>query len=812
MRETGACFLLAFLLASPSQATAETSGVEAPSDFQRRVDDPASDPGPEGEADAAAAQVEAIDDGARTAGLDSSGRKRVEEIVVSARKRAELLEDTPVAVTVLGDTALRDSGVTRINQIQDLVPNMTFNPGLTGQAPQIRIRGVGTTTAETAFDPGVGFYVDGVFMARAVGQLLSTIDIQQVEVLRGPQGTLFGKNTVGGAVNVTTVKPKPTLEGFAFVRPGHYGSVVGRAMINVPLYEDRVATRLAVSTTQSRGYVYNSVRDEDLSDLNSTDFIGSVRILPIDDLTVDLSGQYSIAQTKARGGECRFVQPGALAGISNGFEQACREASSPFETREDSAQLNAVTSSGAWGVLEYDAGDVGPIDGMLLKSLTSWRRQTSRSRFDLDQSSYPAIQLSNAGGGSIYDGRGASTQRQIQQELQMNGDAWEDRIHFVTGFFGYWEKATTPTTVRAETDAFVTLTDNLIETDNFTWALYGQATADFTEWASLTAGIRYTSDRKSFDQEAWDPRTPDVPPATGSDEKTFTSWTPMATLALLAPQDWLVDTHVDHLMGYFTYSRGFKGGGFNAILQSQVGSLAPEPFDPETLDNFEIGVKAIGLDQILTVNLAAFYGKYDDIQVAQFITEVDPDGMVISRRVTQNAAEATTKGIEVEVFTQPFDHFIVTGNFGYVDARYDDYPDAENQLDASLINRAGETFDYVPDYQSFLSAQYSLEVGIFDESYLNGWLTPRLEWAYRARFHTVPPEVLQGWQRGYNLLNARLSYDFMDDRAQVAIWAKNLLDVAYFNESFAYVTTFGGISRFYQPPLTFGGEISYRFG
>lgn len=769
--------------------------------------------GEEDEIDAAAAQADAIREGEPTPGLNARARKRVEEIVVSARKRAELLEDTPVAVTVLGDTALREAGVMQINEIQDLVPNMTFVQGLSGSAPLIRIRGVGTTTAETAFDPGVGFYVDGVFLARAVGQLLDTIDIQQVEVLRGPQGTLFGKNTVGGAVNVTTVKPKPELEGFVFLRPGNYDSLVARGMLNLPIYEDIVMTRLAVSTKQSRGYVYNTLRDEYLSDQNSIDFLGSLRILPMDEITIDVTGQYSTMQTKSRGGECVYVEPGAVTGITPEFEPACRDVSGPFVTNEDSAQLNAVTSTGVWGVLEYAPGEVGPFEELRLKSLTSWRRQTSRSRFDLDASSYPAIQLSNAGGDSITDAS-SSEQRQIQQELQVNGSAWDGRINFVSGFFGYWEKADLPTTVRAETGAFVTLTENLINTDNFTWALYGQGTADFTDWLSLTAGIRYTSDRKSFDQEALNPLTPDIPPATGSDEKTFTSWTPMATLALLTPADWLAGTPVDHLMGYFTYSKGFKGGGFNAILQSQVGSLDPQPFDPETLDNFEIGLKTIGFDQMLTVNIAAFYGKYDDIQVAQFVTSLDPDGMVTSQRITQNAAEATTKGVELEVFSQPIDGLVITGNFGYVDARYDDYPDAENQIDTSIINRAGETFDLTSKYQSFLAVQYSFEIDVIDvadTTYLNGWLTPRLEWAYRDHFHTVAPEVTAGVQRGYNLVNARLSYDFLDNRAQVAIWGKNLLDVAYFNESFAYVTTFGAVSRFYRPPLTFGGELSYRF-
>ena len=185
--------------------------------------------------------------------------------------------------------------------------------------------------------------------------------------------------------------------------------------------------------------------------------------------------------------------------------------------------------------------------------------------------------------------------------------------------------------------------------------------------------------------------------------------------------------------------------------------------------------------------------------------------MVVSQRVTQNAAKATIQGFEAEAWVQPIDGLVFTGSFGYLDARYDEYSGSESQMTSAPIDRAGETFDQSPQLQSFVSAQYSFGIDIAADSLLNGWLTPRLEWAYRDRFHTVAPEVRQGFQAGYNLLNARLSYDFLDDRAQVAVWAKNLLDEAYFNQTFAYVTTFGGVSRFYEPPLTFGGELSYVF-
>lgn len=177
----------------------------------------------------------------------------------------------------------------------------------------------------------------------------------------------------------------------------------------------------------------------------------------------------------------------------------------------------------------------------------------------------------------------------------------------------------------------------------------------------------------------------------------------------------------------------------------QAGSITPDPFDPETIDNFELGVKAIGFGRLLSVNLALLYGDYQDIQVTQFETTVDPDGQITSRRVTQNAASVSTKGVEVEVFTQPFDGLQIAANLGYLDAKYDDFPDAENQLTGEIINRGGQPFRGVSPFESFVSG---LPVSAGDGSSVNGWLTPRIEWAYRAGYNASWAETLPRTNRG----------------------------------------------------------------
>ena len=739
---------------------------------------------------------------------------QIEEIVVQARKRDELLEDTPVSVTALSESTLRQAGITRVDQIQELVPNMSFLQGFAGsQAAQIRLRGVGTSAPSPAFDPGVGFYVDGVFLSRAQGTLVNVVDVQQIEVLRGPQGTLFGKNTVGGAVNLTTIKPGPGLEGFVFLRPRNFGGLDTRVMLNVPVgagwLRDRLFARAAFASSTSRGYVFNVYRDEEVSNEGALSFLGSVRFLPHEDVTLDVSGSWAKDADAARGGQCVFVQETPLTPLVPGYARACAE-TEPFVAGANLNQQNDVSNYGLWAVLEWQAGDGLGLTDVSLKSLTSWREQTVRFRTDLDGSPLDVVDSLQSGGGPRDGTPGDASQ--VQQELQLNASTWDGRLNFVTGFFSFWEDSFSGITLSAVPLGDAGTTNSAITSDNFTWALYAQGTADLTDWLSLTAGLRYTSDRKAIDQRNTTPLIPDSPTTGGSDARTFQSWTPMGSVALLAPDSWLGDTPIEHLMTYFTYSRGFKGGGFNAVPQPVPGAETPTPFGPETLDSFEIGLKTISFDQRITANVALFYGIYDDIQVTTQRTVTDDDGNLVVQRSTLNAAKATSKGVEVEVQARPAAGFLISGTLGYLDARYDRFPNALSDLTGGVIDRSGQTFNNAPEWQTFLSAQYSFPATVGGPSWLDGWVTPRVEWAYRDGFHVLGPEVLPTVQSGYHLINARLSYDFLDDRAQIALWGKNLTDRSYIDDGLSLTSAFGSVQRWFRPPRTFGAELSYHFG
>ena len=803
----------------------------APSKYLESIEERGSVGGVETEADAEAAQAERAASGGPTPGLDRRATQQVEEIVVQARRRDELLEDTPVSVTALDQSSLREIGATRLDDIQQLVPNLEFAQNLDGQSAGVFIRGVGQSDSALAFDPGVGLYIDGVYLARSFGSLIDLVDIQQVEVLRGPQGTLFGKNTVGGAINITSVKPHEELEAFAMVRAGNRDTVETRATLNLPLVDDLLYSRFAIASNNTRGHMYNTFLDEYWSNTQSLSFLGTLRFLPLDDVTFDITGTWSRNRSRGLGARCIAVQEsadpalaGLLASFYPGYLEECGE-DTPYRFQANTRGISDVESYGVWGTGVWSLGELGPLEDFALKSITSWRQQVTRLRQDPDYQSFPIIIRNLIGGDDPLGLDGEPNQaQQIGQEFQAIGSGFDGRLNFVTGLYMFWETASEGDAIQAlrfQADGSPGVPNGTfvapIDKDDWSWALFAQATWDVVEWASLTGGLRYTEEKKGLSKFQSNPLTPEAPPSVDADSSAiYTAWTPMASLALTLPDDRLPD-RLDHLMGYFTYARGFKGGGFNAIAGNQVpaGQTATtlEPFAPEFLDSWEVGFKTIALDQSLTFNASFFLSQYDDIQVVagDLIPGPNPEDLPQVLRIVQNAAKATIKGAEFEVQSRPFEGLVLTGSAGLLDARFDDYPGAQNALTSQDMNRAGESLNNSPALQTHVSIQYSFPLDAPGPAWLDGWLTPRLDWYYQSSVHYAGPEIVDLTQGGYNQLGARLSFDFMDDRAQVALWGMNLTDKTYYAGGFTTATFKGTVHQLTAPPISFGGELSYRF-
>jgi iron complex outermembrane receptor protein len=502
-------------------------------------------------------------------------------------------------------------------------------------------------------------------------------------------------------------------------------------------------------------------------------------------------------------------EDGPVASLFPNLFPACR-ATSAFSWSAEAPGLSDIETAGTWGVLNYNIGNAGVFENLSLKAIGSWNHQTTRLTFDVDGTDQFVTYLSTAGPPPLSGSPGPAQQE--SGEVQLNGGALDGKLVFVTGLFAQWEEGLDDRSTIVGPPLTTASSRSTAMINNWTWAPYLQTTANVTDWLSITGGVRYTQDNKGLTLTQSNPLTGAVIFPTTSDSKLFEKWTPMASIASTLPADLLPDW-TDHLMAYFTYSQGFKGGGFNSLPGAMVvGDTKPSlaaPFQPETLNNYEIGFKSILLDKRVTLNTALYYGHYDDIQKISVVTMGEGQNISV-QRITENAATATIKGIEVELTALPIERLQVTSNIAINDTAYDSFPAAISDFDNSLINRAGQSFNYVPQFTSFAAIQYSWPIE-GDAVIAKGWITPRFEWYYQSKMHLNGPEIAASNQVGYNLLNARLSYDFWDDHAQVALWGKNLADQEYMVYSTPTVSTFGTVVNFTGLPRTWGAELSYRF-
>jgi len=771
---------------------------------------------------------------------------QLEEIRVVARKREEPLEETPLSVTPLGQHLLEDAQVRQLDQVQDMVPNMTWNTGFSGVQGAISIRGVGKGAEDIVFDPGVGIYVDGILLSRDIGQLLPMLDVQQLEVLRGPQGTLFGKNTVGGAVNVRTVKPHNAFEAAAQIEYGNFYSLRTRATVNVPLIDEKLFARVNWASDQSEGYTHNTLLEQDASDRGLHAVMASLRALPHERLTLDVAGSWSRDHTHSRGGECVPLGTGVAAaaaslfipGFAAALPAACAASSAngPFRFEASEFGIADVESYGVWGTIAADLGTYGIVEELVVKSITAWRQQIPRLRDDIDMTSMAVIQRSTTNDGPTWfpDERGRSEQRQITQELQLNNnwidDAWIlGHVHSVTGLYLYWDQAThfqefhSLGNVVLSRGFFQGLAPSLQRTgiDNFDVAVYHQSTWDVLDWLSLTGGVRWTRESKDTDLVIYRftapppvgiPRSPFVELATQEDV-TFSEWTPTASLVVKMPDAWAQQLSHDAVNGYFTYSQGFKGGGFSALQGGTADRLVE--FKPETLDSYEFGIKSTGWERRLRWSAAYFLAYYNDIQVT---TTQAVAGSFVVDRVVENAAEATTQGIEFEFQLLPSNGLLLIGTFGWLDARYDSYPNSASNAprpDVSLdprIDRSGDRFAGVPEWKSNFSAQYEVPIDLAWPRWLDGVLRPRAEWIFESDIQYAGRELPALLQDSVHRLNARLGWSFNDEHTEIAIWGKNLTDAHYFRSVIEGTTpTYGIALRYYEAPRTYGFTLSHRF-
>lgn len=735
----------------------------------------------------------------------------LEEVIVTARKRAESVQDVPIAITSLSGEDLQVSGVARFDEVTFHVPNMvmTTSPG-NGGSPRFAIRGQTVGDVVGTVDQAIGTYVDDVFYARPAGTNINLSDIDRVEVLRGPQGTLFGRNTTGGAILIHTKDPH---HDFAFRVGGGIGNYERRtwnAMVNAPLLKDKLAVRIAVDASRHDGYVENPITGVDVHDEDVIS--GQVKLLfePTDNFRALFKHAY--AESDHRGFEQKLVgarnlrgQPfdyvQMLSGFTDAYANYLDDSERTYENIIPQTQLQANTSS---LILDWDLG------AFAVKFIGAYRTTDTGGLWDLDGTPYPIAYTD----GYQLGGDQASA------ELQFLGDAFDSRIEWIVGLYAFKEDGsdtnTTPVFVPAQdlgplgTLPVTAYSNTDGDYRNESQALFGQLSWEATDSLTLTLGLRYSDESKelvSRNNTMVVPTTVPIQIQQCNVNAAYRSGTECRGELDRSDDsvdgNFMVEFQVNpDLLVYGKYSTGFRSGGINI---RGVDTVQFAEVDPETVEEFEIGLKGDFLNRRLRVNFAAFYDDYQDIQRSNI--RPSPTNPNATQNVTVNAASATIYGAELELTAALTESLQAGISGGYTDASYDDF---EDQIFVGgvpvTVDRSDESFIGTPEWTFSAWTSYVVNMPF-------GPLTLRADYSWHDEYQSfLSTDTLGMVTPAKGTLNARAMVSVLGERLDVALWGKNLTDERYATAAINFYENWGAGVAVYNEPRTFGVDVTYRFG
>lgn len=591
-------------------------------------------------------------------------------ITVSARKREETLQEVPVAVTAFNELALENLNVEDLSDIDAQVPNLTIYAAR-GSSSTVTayIRGVGQSDPLWGVDPGVGVYIDDVYIARPQGALLDVIDVDRVEVLRGPQGTLYGKNTIGGAIKYLTKALSPQFGASTQMTVGSYGQADVKASINIPLGSESVIARFSAASLSRDGYGDNRYSHQEISDKEILVARGQLGFYPSEDLNFVIAADWLDDQSGVRGAQ--RLNP------FNAFDPLrTPPLNDRYDTLSGMPNVNDTQMDGASFTANWTINEAWS-----LKSVTAFRESDTDTHIDFDA-------LPN----KIVDVRALYADEQLSQEFQLNYQG--ENLYGVLGLYLFDGEAGGTVFNNFRNLSFGT-TNGIVYTDSV--AVYGEGTWRFSDKLSLTAGLRFTDETKEADvlNQAYANASFVTPIFTSSDfrdDVTFRNVSPKVSLDYTTDNGTLI---------YGLVSRGFKSGGFNIRANVAAVPASANPFDDEAVTSFEVGVKTGLFDQTLFLNVAAFYNDYTDIQLSVF-SAYDSNGDGVDDAFFgdfTNAGQATVTGLETEFQWLPTAHWSIQGNLAFLDAEYDEF------ITRNVNVADGQKFTNAPKKSAALSAQ-----------------------------------------------------------------------------------------------------------
>jgi iron complex outermembrane receptor protein len=694
------------------------------------------------------------------------------EITVTSRRREEALQEIPIAVSVVAGDQLEDVAASAINELEGYVPNLSIYQGRNQSTTLTAfIRGVGQADPLWGVDPGVGLYIDDVYIARAQGALLDVYDVQRVEVLRGPQGTLYGKNTIGGAIKYVTRPLSNTPEGRITWNPGTFGTEEFRFNISGPIVKDKLLAKASFAKLTRDGYGENLYQNREVSNKDTTAYRFALEWLPSDkvslradfDTTKDDAEPVGLTRL-AENPLCVYYVPGGCPPYDN-----------HFDTESGIDPVNNTKSTGYSLTLAWE---INP--GLQFKSITAYRETDTQNWIDFDTT--PA---------AIADSEATYYDDQTTQEFQLvytGSKKWSG----VLGFYYFDGLA------GGEVEAiFFTNFPNTTTGDTKTksYAVYADGSFRLSDRLTLNLGLRPTREEKhgtAFNVFNTDNDFSDYYLVAGEfdEEETFTSWAPKIGLDYQFNPD---------VMGYVKVNRGFKSGGFNVRAQNNIYPVPSVVVDDEVMTVAEVGVKSVLANRSLVLNAAVFYGDYTDVQVSTF-TAYDANGDGVDDSFFGdflNAGDATIKGAELEYNWASKSWFGLSGFLAYLDAKPKNFIDENGDgiVDTQVITNA-------PELTGAIRANVDFPL-------FGGLITGSLGYSYRDD-SMLTNESVPIIQPAFGLVDAWVSWLSGNAKWRFGVSGKNLTDEEYLTNGYN-IPVLGIYQGSYGAPRTFVATLEFRF-
>jgi iron complex outermembrane receptor protein len=696
----------------------------------------------------------------------------LDAIQVTARKREETLQEVPVAVTAFTPEALDKLNIRDLGDLDAQVPNLTIYAAR-GSSSTVTayIRGVGQSDPLWGVDPGVGIYLDDVYIARPQGALLDVFDVERVEVLRGPQGTLYGKNTIGGAIKYISRGLSADPEGTVQVTVGNYNQADVKAAVGGSIGDGVLRGRLSVASLSRDGFGENTITGQDVSDKEILALRGQVGAYVTEDFNLQFAFDWLDDQSGVRG--ARMLAP-------NRFAPTFAPMDDRYDVRNGMPNVNDTSMAGISATANWRIND-----DWSFKFVTAKRESDTETNIDFD--TLPA---------KLADVKAFYSDEQVSHELQLNYDGG-GRARGVMGLYLFDGQAGG----QVLNNFFNLLfgdTQGTVYTESL--ALYGDWTFDINDKLHLDVGARWTDEDKRADvfNRGYSDGTYTRPISVVADfDRTinFANLSPKISLGYQATDDILV---------YGLATRGFKSGGYNIRAQATAVPRSAEPFDDEVVDSYEVGAKMSFLDQRLFLNLSAFHNKYEDIQLSVF-TSYDSNGdgtLDAFFGDFTNAGSGTVNGVEVEYQWLPTRNWLVSGNLAFLDAKYDEF------IYTGLNIADEQEFTNAPEFSGAINIEYRTELAG------GGDLSARVGYSYQddvvATTEIVRTGALPITQDAYGLVNAGIIWN-TGGPWSFSLQGTNLTDKEYRTTGYNLNAALGVMTGFYGPPRQYSLSARYEF-